>query len=126
MRVLLDTHTFLWAITDESRLSARARSLMAAADSWFSVASVWEVIVKCRSGKLALPLPVGPFLTSELKASGIRVLPITLDHVLRVETLDLHHRDPFDRILMAQGLEERIPIVTSDPLFARYPVEVIW
>jgi len=126
MRVLLDTHTFLWAITDESRLSARARALMAAADSWFSVASVWEVIVKSQSGKISLPLPVGRFLTSELKASGVRVLPITLDHVLRVEKLDLHHRDPFDRILVAQGLEEKVPIITSDPLFARYPVEVIW
>jgi PIN domain nuclease of toxin-antitoxin system len=126
MKVLLDTHTFLWAITDESRLSVRARTLMAAADSWFSVASVWEVIVKSRSGKLPFPVPAGPFLTAELKASGIRILPITLDHVLRVETLDLHHRDPFDRILIAQGLEEKLPIVTSDPLFARYPVEVIW
>jgi PIN domain nuclease of toxin-antitoxin system len=99
---------------------------MATSDSWFSVASIWEVIVKSRTGKMSLPLPVGPFLTSELKASGVRILPITLDHVLRVETLDLHHRDPFDRMLIAQGLEEKIPIVTSDPLFARYAAEVIW
>jgi PIN domain nuclease of toxin-antitoxin system len=77
-------------------------------------------------GKLSLPLPAGTFMTSELSSNGVQVLPITLDHVLRLESLQLHHRDPFDRILIAQSLEEKIPIVTSDPLFARYPVELIW
>jgi PIN domain nuclease of toxin-antitoxin system len=126
MKVLLDTHAFLWAITEESRLSAKARTLMANADSWFSVASVWEVIVKVQSGKLSLPRPVGPFLTSELASSRVQILPIALNHVLRVEKLVLHHRDPFDRLLIAQSLEERLPLVTADPLFERYPIEVIW
>jgi len=126
MRILLDTHTFLWAITDESRLSAKVRTLMASGDCWFSVASVWEVIVKVQSGKMSLPRPVGPFLTSELADSGVQILPITLNHVLRVESLGLHHRDPFDRILIAQSIEENLPVLTADPLFKNYPVQLIW
>lgn len=126
MRILLDTHTFLWAITDESRLSAKVRTLMAAADCWFSVASVWEVVVKVQSGKMFLPRPVGPFLTSELAASRVQILPVTLSHVLRVESLDMHHRDPFDRILIAQSIEENMPVLTADPLFKSYPVHLIW
>ena len=98
MKVLLDTHAFLWAITDESRLSPKAKRVMTSADTWFSVASVWEVILKARSGKLSLPKPVGSFLTSKLAGSKVKILPITLNHVLRVETLDFHHRDPFDRL----------------------------
>lgn len=99
---------------------------MATADCWFSVASVWEVIVKEQAGKMTLPQPAGSFLTSELADSGVQILPIALDHVLRVESLDLHHRDPFDRILVAQSIEENLPVLTADPLFKRYPVEVIW
>jgi PIN domain nuclease of toxin-antitoxin system len=126
MRVLLDTHTFLWGITQETRLSQKVRLLLPSAQSWFSVASVWEILTKVQIGKLSLPHPTGPFLTSQLAANGVRILPVTLDHVLRIESLELHHRDPFDRILIAQSLEEKIPMVTADPVFARYPVETIW
>jgi|SRR5271163_4050989 len=126
MRVLLDTHTFLWAISDDSRLSPTVRSLMAGGECCFSVASIWEVIVKAKTKKISLPEPVGPFLISELAASRVRILSITLNHVLRIEGLDLHHRDPFDRMLVAQCLEENIPILTADPFFRNYPVRVIW
>jgi PIN domain nuclease of toxin-antitoxin system len=126
MKILLDTHALLWALTEKSKLSPRVRLLLPSAESWFSVVGLWEIITKVQIGKLALPLPAGAFVTSELSSNGVQVLPITLDHVLRLESLQLHHRDPFDRILIAQSLEEKIPIVTSDPLFARYPVEVIW
>ena len=126
MRVLLDTHAFLWAITDESRLSPKVRSVMATSECCFSVASIWEVIVKARMKKLSLPEPVGQFLTSELAASQVKILPILLSHVLRMERLALHHRDPFDRMLVAQSLEEDIPVLSADPLFRKYPVQVIW
>lgn len=126
MRVLLDTHTLLWGLTDVSKLSSKVRSLLPSAETWFSVAGVWEILIKVKAGKLPLPHPAGVFLKSKLSFNRVRVLPITLDHVLRLENLELHHRDPFDRILIAQSLEEKIPIVTSDPLFARYPVDVIW
>ena len=126
MKVLLDTHTFIWAITDERRLSPRARSLIASSELWWSVVSLWEAIQKAQSGKLTLPLPAGPFLTGELSANHVRLLPVSLSHVLRVEELPLHHRDPFDRLLIAQSIEEGWPIITADPWFTRYPVDVIW
>ena len=126
MRVLLDTHTFIWAITDERRLSPRARSLIASSELWWSVVSLWEAIQKAQVGKLSLPLPAGPFLTGELRSNHVRLLPVSLSHVLRVEELPLHHRDPFDRLLIAQSIEEGWPIVTADPWFARYAVDVIW
>ena len=126
MKVLIDTHVLLWGLTEESRLSRRVRSLLPAADVWISVASIWEIIAKVQIGKLALPNPVGPYLTAKLAANGVSVLPVTLDHVLRIEGMDLHHRDPFDRILIAQSLQEKLPIVTADPVFDRYSVQLIW
>ncbi len=126
MKVLLDTHTLLWALTDESKLSERVRKLLPQADTWFSVASLWEILIKARIGKIPLPQPTGPFVMSKLQLNGVRLLHVTADHVLRVESLPDHHRDPFDRMLIAQSLEERIPVVTADRVFARYPVELIW
>lgn len=126
MRALLDTHTFLWAITQESRLSQRARSVMESCESWFSVASIWEILIKTQVGKLSLPSPAGPYVTSRLAANGVQVLAVALDHVLRIESLDLHHRDPFDRMLVAQCLEEKLVLVTADPVFQRYPIDLIW
>jgi PIN domain nuclease of toxin-antitoxin system len=126
MKVLIDTHVFLWGIQHEEKLSRRVQTLLPAAEVWISVASLWEVITKVQIGKLTLPAPVGDYLAAKLKANGVLVLQITFDHVRRLESLALHHRDPFDRMLIAQSLEEKIPLVTSDPLFALYPVEVLW
>lgn len=126
MRVLLDTHTLLWALTEKSRLSSRVRLLLPSAETWFSVAGVWEILIKVQVGKLKLPRPTGAFVMSKLSSNGVQVLTVAVDHVLRLESLELHHRDPFDRILIAQSLEEKLPIVTSDPVFAQYPVDIIW
>lgn len=126
MKILLDTHTFLWAITDDSKLSRAARDAIASAERFWSVANLWEVLIKFQIGKLPLPTPAGEYLVSRLSANGVSVLPIKLEHVLRVEKLEPYHRDPFDRILIAQSIEEGWPIVTSDPHFSRYPVDVIW
>jgi PIN domain nuclease of toxin-antitoxin system len=126
MRVLIDTHVLLWGLTEEARLSSDVRMLLPVADVWISVASIWEIITKVQVGKLTLPSPVGPFLTAKLASNGVSVLTVTLDHVLRIESLELHHRDPFDRILIAQSIEEELPLVTADPHFEGYPVEVIW
>ncbi|MFZ0287219.1 MAG: type II toxin-antitoxin system VapC family toxin [Terriglobales bacterium] len=126
MKVLIDTHVLLWGLTDESKLSADVRSLLPKADLWMSVAGIWEIITKVQIGKLELPRPVGSFLTGKLAGNGVSVLPINSNHVLRVETLELHHRDPFDRILIAQSLEENLPLVTADPVFGKYPVKLIW
>lgn len=127
MRALLDTHTFLWAISGNPKLSRRAeRIFIGPSDLWISIASIWEILIKAQIGKLPLPAPAGPYLVKKLAENQIETLPVTLDHVLRVEALPLQHNDPFDRILIAQGINERLPIVTADPIFSRYPVEVIW
>ncbi len=127
MKALLDTHAFLWAISDDVRLSRRAqRTFTGPHDLWLSVASLWEILLKVKTGKLPLPEPSGPYLVKKLGENRIEVLPIKLDHVLRIETLAVHHRDPFDRILVAQSIEEKLPLITADPIFERYPVELIW
>jgi PIN domain nuclease of toxin-antitoxin system len=126
MKVILDTHTFLWALSDPDRLSVRARETIASSERFWSVASIWEALVKVQSGKLLMPLPASGYLMSRMSANGVTLLPIRLEHVVRVEELPMHHRDPFDRLLIAQCVEEGWPIVTSDPVFKQYPVRVIW
>jgi len=127
MKALLDTHTFLWAISDDGRLSRRAQqTFIGPNDLWLSVASIWEILIKAKAGKLPLPEPLGSYLIKKLGENRIEVLPIKLDHVLRIETLAVHHRDPFDRILIAQSIEEKLPLVTADPIFERYPIDLIW
>jgi PIN domain nuclease of toxin-antitoxin system len=127
MRALLDTHAFLWAISDDRRLSRRAQGVFTAPnDLWLSVASIWEILIKVKIGRLPLLEPAGTYLLKKLGENRIQVLPITLDHVLRLENLAAHHNDPFDRILISQSLEEQLPLVTADPMFERYPVELIW
>jgi PIN domain nuclease of toxin-antitoxin system len=127
MKALLDTHTFLWAIAEEGRLSRRAQQIYTGPNHlWLSVASLWEILIKVRIGKLPLPEPSGPYLLRKLAENRIEVLPIKLDHVLRLESLPLHHHDPFDRILIAQSLEEDLPLVTADTVFEKYPVKLLW
>jgi PIN domain nuclease of toxin-antitoxin system len=126
MKVLIDTHVLLWGLQNEAKLSRRVRVLLPAADVWISVASLWEIIAKVQVGKLALPTPLGDYLTAKLTANGVSVLALTFDHVKRLEELPLHHRDPFDRILIAQSLNESMPLVSADPQFEKYSVELIW
>jgi PIN domain nuclease of toxin-antitoxin system len=128
MKLLLDTHAFLWAISGDPRLSEKAEQLFVTGrnELYFSVASVWEVLTKVQIGKLPLPSPVGPYLSDQLARNSVYVLPVQLEHVLRLETLPLHHRDPFDRILVAQSLHEDFPILTADPLLKKYSASLIW
>jgi len=126
LKVLFDTHTFLWAITDDQRLSSTAKGSFISSEVFLSVASVWEILVKAELGKLPLPHPAASYLRTQLRKSSIAVLPILLSHVLRLEGLPLHHRDPFDRIILAQAIEENIPIVGINAKFRQYPVEVLW
>ena len=128
MKAILDTHAFLWWITDSSRLSARARDLLGNGDNqiFFSAACGWEIAVKCGLGKLTLPNPPDKFIPEHLRANALLALPIELYHALYVYKLPLHHRDPFDRMLVTQGILERMPIVTRDEKFDLYDVETIW
>ena len=127
MKAILDTHAFLWAIAEDKKLSRRAQKIFTGpSDLWLSVASIWEIMIQVQTGRLPLPVPTGPYIVKKLAENRIEVLPITLDHVLRTESLPVHHHDPFDRILIAQCVEAKLPIITADPIIERYPVQVIW
>jgi PIN domain nuclease of toxin-antitoxin system len=127
MKAILDTHAFLWALAGDARMSRHARDIFAGStDLSLSIASVWEILIKVESGKLKFPRPAGPYVLSRLAENGIKSLPISLDHLLALERLPMHHRDPFDRMLIAQSMEEDWPIITADPVFKQYPIRVIW
>jgi PIN domain nuclease of toxin-antitoxin system len=127
MKAILDTHAFLWALAGDERMSRLARETFARPVSLsLSIASVWEILIKVQSGKLKLPRPAGPYVLRKLTENGIELLPISIDHLLALERLPMHHRDPFDRMVIAQGIEEGWPIITADRAFKRYPVRVIW
>jgi PIN domain nuclease of toxin-antitoxin system len=128
MRLLLDTHTFLWWVNDSDALSKTARARIADErnECFVSLTSAWEMAIKLGNGKLELPAPVGRFIEGQLAANAFRLLPIELAHVAHVATLPFHHRDPFDRLLAAQALKEKLAIVSADPVFRRYGVKRIW
>jgi PIN domain nuclease of toxin-antitoxin system len=128
MRLLVDTHAFLWWVEGAPSLPKRARAAIANEENecLLSVASAWELAIKAGLGKVRLALPVRRYVAEHVAANGFRLLDIELAHVGRVETLAPHHGDPFDRLLIAQALEERLPIVTADAVFGRYGVERIW
>ena len=128
MRVLLDTHVFLWWVEGDRALPAKARAVLADKENecLISLVSAWELAIKAGLGKLRLTLPVKRYVVENVAANGFRMLDIQMAHVGRVETLDSHHRDPFDRLLIAQALEEKLPVVTADPVFRKYGVKRIW
>ncbi len=126
MKVLIDTHVLLWGLQDETKLSRRVQALLPTADVWISVASLWEILAKVQVGKLTLPTPVSDYLSEKLRGNGVSVLALTFEHVRRLEELPLHHRDPFDRILVAQSMEEKLQLVTNDSKFEKYPISLIW
>jgi PIN domain nuclease of toxin-antitoxin system len=128
MRALLDTHAFLWFIAGDPRLSLEARTLIEDPDNekLCSMASIWEMAIKSSLGKLTLAQPFQELIPKQLESNGIDVLDIRLSHVTHVSTLPLYHRDPFDRIIIAQSIMENLPVVGIDSLFDRYQVRRIW
>ena len=128
MRLLLDTHVFLWWVEGDRALPAKARSALADQENecLISLASVWELAIKAGLGKLKLAMPVQRYVVEHAAINGFRMLDIRMAHIGRVEALTAHHGDPFDRLLIAQALEEKIPIVTADPVFRKYGVKRIW
>lgn len=128
MRILLDTHSFVWAFLEPARLNLRARALFDEMREplYLSAASSWEIAIKSGLEKLALPEPAPSFVPSRMAAAGIRALAVEHVHALRVAELPAHHADPFDRLLIAQAQLERMTILSADPLFALYDVETIW
>jgi len=127
MKLLLDTHTFLRFIDDSPQLSQKGKALLEADNALLlSIASLWEIAIKLSLGKLTVKMSTEVLMTQQLTRNDIDVLPITVAHLLVVSTLPLHHRDPFDRLLIAQAIVEQTPIVSADPAFDAYPVQRLW
>ena len=128
MRVLLDTHAVLWWNVDDARLSDAARELIRDGRNEIvvSAASVWEMAIKAAKGRLDLPTTIDRYIDDRLRRNRWSPLPIDTRHVIRAATLPEHHRDPFDRALIAQAQVEGLPIVTMDAAITRYDVETIW
>jgi PIN domain nuclease of toxin-antitoxin system len=128
MKYLLDTHTFLWWNSQSTRLSKVAFSLIQAKANTLllSLASVWEIQIKLQLGKLNLPAPLAEIIERQQTNNNIELLPIHLSHILALHNLPNHHRDPFDRMLIAQAQVENLVLISDDPMFAKYSIEVIW
>ena len=126
--LLLDTHALLWWLFDDPRLSAAARAVIAAPEQriWVSAASAWEIATKARLGKLPEAGDVPQKLTHYLRRARFLELPIGIEHSLRAGALPGPHRDPFDRMLIAQSFVTGYPIVTIDPVFSDYGVKTLW
>lgn len=127
MKLLLDTHAFIWWDSDPAQLSAAALATLRdpVNEVWLSVVSVWEMVIKAQLGKLTLRLPlVG--IVNQQQVNGLRVLPLTLAHVLAVEGLPPIHKDPFDRALIAQANVEGAELVSGDHMVRQYSVHVLW
>ena len=127
MRILLDTHLFIWWDSEPQQLSPEARALCDDAENTLvlSVASVWEMQIKQQLGKLKLRLPLAELIADQQKDNGIEILRVDLSHVLTLEKLPLHHKDPFDRLLIAQANAENIGILSVDAVFKQYEVKLL-
>ena len=128
MRVLLDTHALVWALGEPDRLSSRARATIADQSTvvFVRLTSAWERAILQSLDRVRLTVPLGTLFTEGFAALRFHLLPIRLPHIARVADLPRHHRDPFDRLLVATALAERLTVVSTDRAFARYGVPVVW
>jgi len=124
MKFLIDTHIFLWFINNDPQLSPTAKTLLESdVELLLSVASLWEIAIKISTGKMTLPKPFEIFIPEQLQQNDITILPIETNHLTYITALPFHHRDPFDRLLIAQSIVEGIPIVSVDAAFDPYKVD---
>jgi PIN domain nuclease of toxin-antitoxin system len=128
VRLLLDTQCWLWWFAQPEKLNEPVIETIAneANEVWFSVASVWEMGIKVSIGKLPLPEPLDRYVSTRMTQLGARSLEITAAHALRVAALPLHHRDPFDRMLIAQAQVENMTLVSADSMFNQYEISLLW
>ena len=128
MKLLLDTHTLLWFLADDPQLSAQAAALVENPGhvKYVSVVSLWEIALKLGNRKLSLTGTFDEVFPDTLHKNGFELLPVTVAHLSALLGLPFHHRDPFDRLILAQAVEERMTVVTRDPEFAKYPAQTAW
>ncbi len=128
MKILLDTHAFLWFIAGDMRLNAYARQLIEAPENkrYLSAASIWEITIKASLGRLIAPTPPSILIRDHVWANAIDLLAISPEHFDILHTLPYHHKDPFDRLIVAQALHEDLILVTKDQALAAYNIRIAW
>ena len=128
MRLLVDTSSFLWFVAGSGRLSEKARKFMEDFDNELvlSVASLWEMAIKVSIGKLEMLEDFDQFIPEKLEENEIEILHIRLAHLSEMMKLPFHHRDPVDRLIIAQSVSENIQVIARDGIFKKYPVDIIW
>ena len=128
MNILLDTHVLIWLAIEPQKLSRQATDIVINPNNtlFISLVSVWEMQIKIQLNKLGLNLPLSEFIERQQQVNGLQILPIELAHIFALEQLPSPHRDPFDRLLIAQSLVTQIPILSIDVIFDRYPVQRLW
>lgn len=128
MRLLLDTHTFIWWASEPEKLPQKIRELCENPENTLvvSVTSVWEMQIKMQLGKMTIHTPLVELIESQMEANDVALLPITLDHVVGLANLPFIHHDPFDRLLISQAMVEDFILLSKDKKMAGYPVKVMW
>lgn len=128
MKLLLDTHAFLWFVTSDPQLSETALDLIAEPTNeiLISPASYWEIAIKVSLGKYPLSVPFEKFFQEGIDGSDMAILPIEVRHAAVLASLPMHHKDPFDRMIVSQGIAEQIPIVSADAALDAYGVQRLW
>ena len=128
MNFLLDTHVLIWLAIEPQKLSPQATNILTDSNNtlFLSLVSIWEMQIKIQIGKLTFNLPLREIIERQQQVNELQILPIELTHIFTLDGLPNHHRDPFDRLLIAQGIAERMGIVSADAIFDRYPVQRLW
>lgn len=126
-KILLDTQAFLFALNSPELIPSKTRKVFKTdIELYLSLASVWEMSIKASLGKLKFQAPLKEIIQTSVKESGLQILQIQMNHIYQVEELPFHHKDPFDRVIIAQSLIEDIPIMSSDSIFDQYEVTRVW
>ena len=128
MKLLLDTYAFLWFVGGSDRLPPHARDLIEDEDNdrYLSVASLWEMAIKVSIGKLDVPLPFTRLVRQHVTGNAIEMLQVEPEHLDEQRKMPFHHRDPFDRLIIAQAITEEMTVVGRDDVFEKYPVRLVW
>lgn len=128
MKYIIDTHTLLWIVDNNSQLTLTAKEIYLDENNeiLLSIASIWEIAIKISLKKLIIPCRLPDFVKEHIIGNNIGILNIALSHIYRLETLQYHHRDPFDRLIISQAIEENIPIISTDNRFDQYEINRIW
>ena len=128
MKLLLDTHAFIWWASASAKLPPAVRAEVSdpANTLLLSVISVWEMQIKIQLGKLKASRPLPDLVEHHVRVNRMHILPVSLEHVLALDTLPAHHKDPFDRLLIAQAMVEDVLLVSGDPVFSGYPIKLLW